>query len=263
MFEINGFFGMQRDVVLRLCILLWDRVYEIRQIIGMCSQSYIWKKHPYFLENRPVNILADLLGTPEKRGCTITHTPSGLQYNFTNDDDCWHTSFLDIPISQGVYRWVMQIEFGKEISCFAFGAAPPESMIRLFDSYLGDNDDSYSFCAENESGNSVLFSFFGYGCAHYSVMDTATPTPCIVRVSTEADALTHTLSFAVNEKKIPRVICNVPTPSRMAISVMMASKCVWFATGVSFQRIPRATPILTRPQCVYKWGEDLFREDDD
>ena len=74
MFEydvINGFSGMKRDIVLRLCELLWFKTPIIRavsfciiflaliffsllklKITGMCEEHYIWKSHWYFEKGR-------------------------------------------------------------------------------------------------------------------------------------------------------------------------------------------------------------------
>jgi hypothetical protein len=69
MFNVNnGMTGMQRDIVLRLCCLLWEKSAEIRavcisvhvmnalhfkKIIGMCGKHFGWKRHSYFLHGRP------------------------------------------------------------------------------------------------------------------------------------------------------------------------------------------------------------------
>jgi hypothetical protein len=70
----NGFLGMMRDVVLRLCCILGmenglkslSKASKIRmvgtyssflnpvvyQIFGMCLQQFLWRTHSFFLNNR-------------------------------------------------------------------------------------------------------------------------------------------------------------------------------------------------------------------
>ncbi|GHU11361.1 hypothetical protein FACS189449_02670 [Alphaproteobacteria bacterium] len=47
----NGFPGMKRDLVIRLCRLV-NNVAKIRSIIGMSQEHFLWKHHAFFVENR-------------------------------------------------------------------------------------------------------------------------------------------------------------------------------------------------------------------
>jgi hypothetical protein len=63
----NGFCGMGRDVILRLCKLFWSDLRKIRnvsfffsifylfQVIGIDRNFLFWRKHPYFVEGRPLS----------------------------------------------------------------------------------------------------------------------------------------------------------------------------------------------------------------
>ncbi|GHT90691.1 hypothetical protein FACS1894122_01610 [Alphaproteobacteria bacterium] len=54
---VNGLSGMQRDIVLRLCDLLWNQPGAIKNIIGMCDEHYPWKGHSYFVKLRKLALL--------------------------------------------------------------------------------------------------------------------------------------------------------------------------------------------------------------
>jgi hypothetical protein len=52
----NGFLGMRRDVILRL--MGYAITDEMRQILGISREIYLYKDHPYFQEY-PIHISID------------------------------------------------------------------------------------------------------------------------------------------------------------------------------------------------------------
>lgn len=52
---VNGMCGMKRDIVLHLCCWTWNQCKknEIKAIIGMCEEHYLWKGHRSFLKKKP------------------------------------------------------------------------------------------------------------------------------------------------------------------------------------------------------------------
>lgn len=49
LFEVpNGFTGMQRDVILRVCRLMWGKEKEIRAVFGMSETHHHWRKNDFF-----------------------------------------------------------------------------------------------------------------------------------------------------------------------------------------------------------------------
>ncbi|GHU16732.1 hypothetical protein FACS189472_02450 [Alphaproteobacteria bacterium] len=58
----NGFSGMLRDVVLRLCNVMRQKPENIRNIIGMCAEYLRWKTHSCFVESRARQLTDDAIG---------------------------------------------------------------------------------------------------------------------------------------------------------------------------------------------------------
>lgn len=76
-FEVsNGFLGMRRDVILRLCCLICWEAKTIRKVLGMCMKILKWKKHSYFVSTRktlvegnPVQIILQALNVDNHTLC--------------------------------------------------------------------------------------------------------------------------------------------------------------------------------------------------
>lgn len=114
MFEVwNGFCGMKRDIVLRLCNLLFYRNHLIRMIIGMCKEHFLWKSHAYFRKGRrPVDLPLCFLSNP-KAGSNVTIT--GSMFEHREEGSCVYSFFLDKEIVCGIYKAVFF--FKRNIYC--------------------------------------------------------------------------------------------------------------------------------------------------
>lgn len=119
MFEIpNGFLGMQRDIILRLCDLLWQS-NKIRLIIGMCLEQFKWRSNSYFQMIKNKNLAFNI--NSRNPYLIITDAIHWIQCMFTSN---WYTIFLDRIILEGIFRWTVQIEVEYSYSQLCLGVTP-------------------------------------------------------------------------------------------------------------------------------------------
>ncbi|GHT98956.1 hypothetical protein FACS1894126_4890 [Alphaproteobacteria bacterium] len=52
----NGFTGLQKDIILKLCKLLAREHAKLRNVFGMCADYLPWRNHCYFVESRQPEI---------------------------------------------------------------------------------------------------------------------------------------------------------------------------------------------------------------
>lgn len=112
----NGFVGMKRDTILRLCATLWFKIDNVRIVFGMCEEFYQWIKRKYFSLKRPLYIDHAL------------HSDDGKVF----PSDEWgtlsssHPLFLTHEITEGVFWWTVQMKnLGMYKKSFLqFGAIP-------------------------------------------------------------------------------------------------------------------------------------------
>ncbi|GHU20590.1 hypothetical protein FACS189472_12180 [Alphaproteobacteria bacterium] len=85
----NGFSGMKRDTILRLCGVMWDRTANIRTVIGSCDEHFQWKDHSYFVESRKRR-LADNIVNPGRALYPIVQSKMNLELRIGTIDDVMH-----------------------------------------------------------------------------------------------------------------------------------------------------------------------------
>lgn len=240
---VNGLSGMQRDIVLRLCCLCWFEDDKIRSIFGMCGKYYQWKRHRFFVNNRPLEIV-DLFHENSKEQYILGMTISGIQCRFTPYSLA--TIFLNTTITQGVFRWTVKPGYNPHLrkSDFYLGAAPADLLRRCECMGLGTLNGSASFFFWRRLNHlentlrSLLWGIrwgpHGYEASH----QLETPVPDNSLVSIEADSAARTLCFFVNGQKVPRAVSDMCFPLHFG----MSGSCNVFFISLSFRRLPSVTP---------------------
>lgn len=222
----NGMLGMNRDIMLKLSKKIKNDCKKIRSLFGMCEEHYGWKKHSFFLSERPHNVRIALRPNA-MGGCAISD--AHVQFTVTKG---MRTVFLDTSIIQGIFRWIVRIEYGKpkcdkrshEASEFWIGAAPVHR-VPQFENWtlswtkdkglkaapahdmtewiLGANADgscSFNFCRKIANGS--LSSQLR--CFRTVSLDTKVTDGSLVSI--EVDMQAHTVSFFAGDEKVPHSI---------------------------------------------------------
>ncbi|GHT97694.1 hypothetical protein FACS1894126_2230 [Alphaproteobacteria bacterium] len=65
---INGFSGMQRDIILKLCYWFGQDPAKVKGIIGMCGEHILWIKHNYFVKSRVKAVTQDTVSLAKSFG---------------------------------------------------------------------------------------------------------------------------------------------------------------------------------------------------
>lgn len=241
MFEIvNGLTGMNRDIIIQICKLFWYSPSKIRTIVGMSAEHYSWRKHIYFINSRPVNV--PVVFHPNSDGGYTLSTSLGKPLCTFAEGD--RTVFLDHVISEGVFRWTIQVNFRMDInkpSTLVLGSAPSGSL----DLFSGRCLAFGGACSLRMSCGGTKY-WHGFTASFLGVADTrAFPGECApvytgLWISVEADTAAHTLTFfAGSDLKYPYAISGVQTPLHLGVSSFCGSPS--FAS-LMFRRLPSATP---------------------
>lgn len=230
---VNGFSGMRRDIILKLCRLMWNDLRKIRTMIGMCHEHFRWKNHPYFVKSRPHNIHAGFRPSPPDRSIITSSRCVFIKA------DCTPTVFLDKNISTGVFRWTITINYSQEgRSDIYVGSAPVECIPLHNDHSLGFRyaGDCSLQCRRREDGSLATDLWGARDEDCYPVEEARVPDGSMVAV--EVDTFLRTISFFVGEKKIPHAFSNIRTPLCFGASGTINS-CI---TLMSLRRLPASTP---------------------
>lgn len=232
----NGLCGMKRDVVLKLCRLMWYNKEKIVVMIGMCEEHFIWKEHHFFMKSRPQKISVTF--RPAADGCVITQIPIGLQCVFP-ESGSWKTVFLDTAIVKGIYVWTVQINYGNvgKKSNFFFGTT-------------SSDDLNTSNISHDKNGCSLVFYRYStgvvekaclYGVAGY-FYNTETKVPDRSLVALEANADARTLSFFVDGQKLVHAISNLRMPVHLAMTGSGHYAVEQSFASIAFRRLQNPTP---------------------
>lgn len=176
----------------------------------------------------------------------VTHTEAGNQYHFVSDND--RTIFLNTKISEGVFCWTVRIMYTENGNgSFCMGTAPTE-LLNVCDNYLVGRvsgtcnimfiKTEFARLEGVENVNVNDFDNIGFACTEMKIHDRSL-------VTAEVDVSARTLSFFVNEKKVPIAVSNVNVPLYFGMAGWRGGSF----TSVSFHRLPTATPSPDR--CVF------------
>lgn len=238
-FEVeNGMSGMGRDVILRICRLLWHENDEITAIVGMCEKHHSWKVHSYFTNSRPVKIPRTLSSSNWNGSFVVGHTldacPRLLRAMPGID--------LDGKIPVGIFCWTVRVKNSEELQCsFHIGMISPNPLC-----FIG-GEGEYSACYlrlfRTHTGFCDTCVRGGRGSEAASHKETPVEDGSLVAV--EIDTVARTLSFLINRKKIPFGISDIHKPYTLGV---VSSERGLFAS-VSFHKLPSAHPC--RPPCAF------------
>lgn len=244
----NGLLDLKRDVLLRICKLSWDKPDQIRKLIGVCGESYEWKKHTFFIQNRP-NYIPISFGDCVGKVCKFTHTPLGIQYTFTCDCNDYQSVFLDKSISTGIFRWTVQIKYtdGGKYSCLLIGALPT-FILKNFCTEPWVDSPWVDYLFVRKPFHNWSFRFCKEGLREESTSTDKLPelidishkcnVPDDSLVSLESDLDAHNLSLFVGGNKTRQCFSGVHGPLTFGLSGCNGPSFL----SVSFLRLPRATP---------------------
>lgn len=235
----NGFLGLKTNTIVKLCGLMWYDKKKIKQVVGMCRTNFLLKENPYFLKGRPHKFDDTFCPNP-RGGCVLIHTPHQtrlLQCSFT--EDRFRTLFLSTCIGkEGVFRWTVQIRYavGGFFSQLFVGASPFDRLSQCSNTHLGYTPGSCSL--EMWKNGDVLQSWLRGTADTSNFPQGETCVPDGAFVSLEADGSARTLSFFVDERKVPRAVSDVCVPLHLGVSGCTRSSFV----SVLFCRLPAPTP---------------------
>lgn len=236
-YDVNGLTKMQRDIFLRLCKIMWNKGDEIRSVIGMCGEHYLWKSHSFFMSERPKNVPAtfrrNIQGGYVIERSRSRPSLSSMRCSYVNDD--LRTLFLDREIKQGIFQWTLRIGYAEtEIGSFFYvGSAPVDRLTYYDDYFLGGAGGSCSLHIWN-THNTPGASF--NGLADDAIVHTTAVTDGSI-LAAELDADSRTLSFTLNGTKITDILSNVHVPCKLGVTSSQGSSF----TSFSFRLLPRAT----------------------
>lgn len=262
-FEIkNGFTGMQRDIVLRLCKLIWRCSRKIVVIIGMCGEHYQWKRHMHFLEGRPQKIATTL--QPDSDGCVITKTTAGVRCNFSHKDGT-RVIFLNKMVARGIFQWTTRIKYVKAGNDFSIGVVRLPCVRKNF--LFGVNGScGVNLFEDDDCGLCATLTGIRDDDGRHGDRWEGTKLPDEITAVTEADTVSRTLSFVVCGKMMSCAVSEIPHPLQFVAEMNKESievrkkeyrskaKGMYgiymdrsSITSVSFLRLPSAT--LLPPAC--------------
>lgn len=238
-FEIlNGLSGMQRDIVLHLCNLFFDRIEKVRAIFGISEEHYSWRKHSIFLRGRPIR-LPVYFRQNRMLVFGIKSSPDG-KFHTLNAGSFVRTVFVDMVLTGGVFCWTVFVPCSRMTNfLFRIGASPLRLIYQCDDKALG-----------LQVPGTCAFGCNGFGDAKKNSWETKleglkggavvsceeSPLLCNSYVAVEADCTAGTLSFSVSGRKVSHVVTGLQTPLILGMSAREA-----FVTSCTFFRFPTAS----------------------
>lgn len=247
---LNGFLGLKRDIVLRLCIIMQEKKCNLKAVFGMCKECFEWRNHAYFVEKLKAFVPHSLRPNP-KGSCTLTESDTGNHPKCEFAYDCEHvrTVFLNQRISKGVWRWTVQIEYGTEpFSEFWLGSCQCSSASRFDDYSLGRMFRTASYDFWRDRG--ILYSRLYGALGAWEIPEEETPVPNGALVAVEVNIDDRTMSFFVNQIKVRRAVSCIHFPLFLGVTGFHGPAF----TSVSLCRRVVPTPSGVIPKlyrCIY------------
>lgn len=234
----NGLSGLQRNIIVKLCRLMWHKEQQVRVIFGMCAEYFEWRQQHDFIMGRPFKIAVSFLPS----------SSAGLTKSFPRSTHIMmkdRTVFISLALTKGIYRWNFTIAYDQgnnTLFHLCIGAAPPHLVGRCADAALGYLRGTVSLSI----WKNVADVCYANLCGAKVPPDTAPVGMQPLNgslLSVEADCGTRTLSFFVDNIKDSRAISSVFVPLFVGITGSTSGKLSF--TSLSFRRLPSATPSST------------------
>lgn len=172
-------------------------------------------------------------------GCVV----NDLLCVFTHAGD--RTVFLDQQISQGIYQWTVRIMYKDRVhSEFSMGIASTSLVPKLEKQFIGILSGSCAFSFWRNEYRECYSTFTGTNSDDGSLIAASqTAVHHRSKVMAELNMDDHTLSFFVNERKVPHVITELPESVQIGMTGHFrnwSSSDLAFRT-VSFCKVPAST----------------------
>lgn len=245
MFEVfNGFSGLGRDIILRLCSFMWGDAEKIKAMIGMCEKHYGLKNHSFFLKWRPSNLSVSFRSNPNEEHIITCLKQSQLSV-CTFDGVSARSIFLQFPILEGFVQWRVVVDFGKNgDSDLYLGAVPTDMLTSCDDDFIGRLTGASFYC-NLYCGYKHNAFLFGVGKYLERILPDDAYITSGTLVTIEVDCIAHTLHFFQGRKKIPHVITGIPLPTHLGVSGLGGASVI----TMSLRRLPAAPASHMRTVC--------------
>lgn len=242
-FEVtNGMTDMKLIVVLRLVDLMWKKDDNIRAVFGMCAEHYKWKIRRVYVLSRyeRMNLPNEFL--PNPRGTfLLTSTSEGV--NCIKENGRLGTLFLSTLITEGVFRWTIQVFYTHptKTAWFYLGVCP-SNRVRECDGqglsgYVPDTCSYYFGRWGSKGFQSVLENVVDF---HVNCKENIVPDKSMVAV--EVDTNSRTMCFFVNGRKLPFGISDIVVPLYLGVNQSTENQYESASfTSLWFRRLPRLT----------------------
>lgn len=177
-FEVsNGLSGLQRDIVLRLCNLYFEKD-EIRKVIGMCGEHCEWKKHKSFRNSRLIRVLLPIA------------LKSGASYDSANARIVhFRTKAVTISVVQNFLNGKIYVIDFLSRNTTKFGFAKTALFPALYSQSFFLNNGTCGFVQDGIAWAGPIDVW-----PHPSVMDTTHPfwsADTLVKISLELDVASN------------------------------------------------------------------------
>lgn len=242
---VNGLPGVKRNVLLHLTWLLWFKTDQIRLIIGMCCEHFQLKTHSLFILKRPINIPVLFRAQKDQiwQQCDSSNGEKQFTSILSNDYD-FRMIFLDNQMAKDIFHWAIRIKYSFYRNAYMNISAVPSVDV---DNCLTCRHFSSAVCG----GCSFQFAKV-YGCLQSRLCGTKetpflnclSPVPDNSLVAIEADMHAHTVTFFVNELKLPFVVTGVRGPLYFGVTGVGKSSF----TSVLYRRLAAPTPPEPTPK---------------
>lgn len=253
----NGLTGLKRDIVICLCKVMSDSVEKIRTMIGISQELFLWKSHSSFKKIRFDFDLPNFFTPHPKNFCVVScedKSRKNAKCNFVTNALC--SIFLSTPLTNGVFRWTVQISYSKSDSIFWIGAVHSDYKDYFDCDRLGNtkNAGSYSFkfwreknrlsfgsCLQGRidmcCGGAGIAGGLSWGRSWQTVV-----VPDKSLVSAELNTHERTLTFFVGEKKNPYGFSHIPVYDSHYFGMSCNSHKPCSITSLSLRRLASASP---------------------
>lgn len=135
-------------------------------------------------------------------------------------EDAIRTLFLVKSISSDIWRWNTVISYANESTEFSIGCAPSDKLDLLNDAALGhlvDGLRDFAFVFERDQAGTTASTFYNNGFNGWTE-GRRWPVPQLAQVSMEVDTRARTVSFFVNNMRLPHAFSDIPLPLNPGIS---------------------------------------------
>lgn len=190
---VNGFSGMQRDIVLRLCAIVWENVGKIKAIIAMSQTHFMWKNHSFFVNGRPNNLLVNFVDNDAFPKNIVTIEKNRCYWSELG----WYQCILNKEIKKGIYKTIVEFQGDDFRACHA-GIISKSHLDQS-----GPLHWNVGTCCIGPN-----FSYFG---SSYCVSESLFPAQEQALVGVEVNMDIHTVYFFANSKQIAHCVRKVPS----------------------------------------------------